>query len=118
MTLGSRGAGSGCLGMCVCAESLQSYTALCDPMDRSPPGSSVHGDSLGKNTGVGCHALLQRILPTQGSNPYLSCILHRQAGSLPLAPPGKPLVRVGGAQFHQSLLEMGCSWEHRLGGFF
>ena len=27
---------------------------LCDPMNCSPPGSSVHGDSLGKNTGVGC----------------------------------------------------------------
>ena len=37
----------------------------------SPPGSSVHGDSLGKNTGVGCHALLQGIFPTQGMNPGL-----------------------------------------------
>ena len=37
-------------------------------MDCSPPGSSVHGDSPGKNTGVGCHALLQAIFPTQGSN--------------------------------------------------
>ena len=42
---------------------------LCDPMDRSPPGSSVHGNSAGKNTGVGCHALLQGIFPTQGLNP-------------------------------------------------
>jgi len=33
--------------------------SLCDPMDCSPPGSSVHGDSPGKNTGVGCHAFLQ-----------------------------------------------------------
>ena len=39
--------------------------------DYSPPGSSVHGDSLGKNTKVGCHALLQGIFPTQGSNPGL-----------------------------------------------
>ena len=31
-------------------------------------GSSVHGDSPGKNTGVGCHAPLQGIFPTQGSN--------------------------------------------------
>ena len=31
---------------------------LCDPMDRSPPSSSVRGDSPGNNTGVGCHALL------------------------------------------------------------
>ena len=47
----------------------QSCPTLCNPMDCSLPGSSVHGDSPGKNTGVGCHALLQRIFPTQGSNP-------------------------------------------------
>ena len=35
------------------------------------PGSSVHGDSPGENTGVDCHALLQGIFPTQGSNPSL-----------------------------------------------
>ena len=35
------------------------------------PSSSVHGDSLGKNTGVGCRDLLQGIFPTQGSNPGL-----------------------------------------------
>ena len=46
---------------------------LCDPMDCSPPCSSVYGDSPGKNTGVGCHALLQGIFPTHGSNP---CLLH------------------------------------------
>ena len=49
----------------------QSRPDLCDPMDCSPPGSSVHGDSTGKNTGVGCHAFLQGIFPTQGSNPRL-----------------------------------------------
>ena len=37
----------------------------CDPMDCSPPGSSVF---LGKNTGVGCHFLLQGIFLTQESN--------------------------------------------------
>ena len=37
---------------------------LCDPMDYSPPGSSAHGDCLGKNTGMGCHGLLQGIFPT------------------------------------------------------
>ena len=36
-------------------------------MDSSPPGSSVHGDSLGKNTGAGCHAMpCPGIFPTQG----------------------------------------------------
>ena len=51
----------------------------CDPMDCSPTGSSVHGDSSGKNTGMGCHALLQGIFPTQRLNPgLLHCrqILH------------------------------------------
>ena len=38
----------------------QSCPTLCNPMDCSPPGSSVHGDSPGKSTGVSCHALLQR----------------------------------------------------------
>ena len=50
---------------CVRAKSLQSSLTLCDPMDCSPPGSSVHEDSPGKNTGVGCHALLHGIFPTQ-----------------------------------------------------
>ena len=40
-------------------------------MDCSPLGSSVNGDSPGKNTGVGCYALLQGIFPTQVLNPGL-----------------------------------------------
>ena len=47
-------------------------------------------DSPGKNTGEGCHTLLQRIFPTQGWNPNLLCLLHWQVCFLPLAPPGKP----------------------------
>ena len=39
----------------------------------------------GKKTTVGCHLLPQRIFPTQGSNQRLLCLLHRQAGSLPLS---------------------------------
>ena len=46
------------------------------PMDCSPPGSSVHRDSSGKSTGVGYHALLQGIFPTQGSNPGLLHCRH------------------------------------------
>ena len=49
----------------------QLCSTLCDPMNCSPPGSSVHGDSLGKNTGAGCDALFQGIVPTQGSYPGL-----------------------------------------------
>ena len=46
----------------------QSCLTLCDPIDCSLPGSSVHGDSPGKNTGVGSLSLLQEIFPTQESN--------------------------------------------------
>ena len=42
-------------------------------------------DSLDKNTGVGCHALLQRIFLTQESNPRLLPLLHWQLDSLPLS---------------------------------
>ena len=47
----------------------QSCLTLCDPMDCSPTGSSVLGDSPGQNIGVGCHALLHRVFLTQGLNP-------------------------------------------------
>ena len=49
-------------------------------------------DSLGKNTGVSCHFLLQGIFPTQGSDAHLQCLLHWQVGSLPLAPLGMSLI--------------------------
>ena len=45
----------------------QSCLTLCDTMDCSSPGSSVRGDSPGKNTRVGCHFLLQGLFPTQGA---------------------------------------------------
>ena len=71
--------------ICVCLVA-QSCPTLCDPMDCSPPGSSVHGDSPGKNTGEGCHVLLQGIFPTQGSNPglphcrqILYCLSHQES---------------------------------------
>ena len=51
---------------------------LWDPIAYSPPGSSVHEDSPGKNAGAGGHALLQGIFPTHGSSPHLLYILHWQ----------------------------------------
>ena len=44
-----------CVCVCVCVRSLQSCPTLCDCMDCSPPGSSVHG-ILQARTGMGCHA--------------------------------------------------------------
>ena len=50
--------------MCMLSYSVAwSCRILCDPMEFRPPGSSVHGISPGKITGVGCHFLLQRNLP-------------------------------------------------------
>ena len=65
-----------------CAVCLVTQLCLtfCDPTDCSRPGSSVHGDTPGKNSGVGCHAFLQGIFPNQGSNlglPYCRQILYR-----------------------------------------
>ena len=47
-------------------------------------------DFPGRNTGVGCHFLLQRIFPIQELNPYLLRLLHWQADSLALSHPGMP----------------------------
>ena len=69
--------------VCVCVLSLQSCLTLCDPMGCSPPGSSVHGDSPGKKSGVGGHALLQGAVLIQGSK--------LQADSLPLSHLGSPI---------------------------
>ena len=74
-----------------CVLSRFSRVRLCEPVDCIPPGSSPTGFSR-KNTGVGCQAFLQRIFPTQGLNPSLLRLLHWQANSLPLAPPGKPSI--------------------------
>ena len=63
---------------------------LSDPLDCSLPGSSVH-DYLGKNTRVGCHALLQGIFPTQGSNPGL---LHCRWILYQLSHKGSPLCQI------------------------
>ena len=56
-------------------------------MDRNVPGFSVHGDSPGKNTGVGCHALLRGNLPDPGIKPRSPAL---QEDSLPSEPPGSP----------------------------
>ena len=59
-----------------------SVSTLCDPVDYSSAGSSIQGIP-GKNTGVGCHALLQGIFLTKGSNTHLLSLLHWQVGSMP-----------------------------------
>ena len=69
-------------------------------------------DSLGKNTGVGCHALLQGIFPTQGLNPCLLCLLLWQASSLPLAPPELKEAQLGYEKEAHSTSWMGIPGPH------
>ena len=62
----------------VCSRALRSsaVSTLCSPMDC--PRLLCPWDIPGKNTGVGCHFLLQGIFPTQGSSPHLLSLLHWQ----------------------------------------
>ena len=66
-----------CVGwVCLVA---QSWPTLCVRMCCSPPGSTVHGDSPGKNTGVGSRSFLHGVFSTQGSNlglPHCRWILY------------------------------------------
>ena len=55
------------------AKSLQSCPTLCDPIDGSPPGPPSPWDSPGKNTGVGCHFLLQGMKVKSDSEVTQSC---------------------------------------------
>ena len=70
----------------VSAKSLHSCPSRYDSFDCSPQGSSVHGTLQARI--LECPP--PEDLPDRGSNPCLLCLLHWQAGSLPLAPPGKP----------------------------
>ena len=62
---------------------------LCNPLNCSPSGSTVHGNSPGKIFGVGCHVLLQEIFLTQRSNGHLLNLLHWQTDPFTIEPPGK-----------------------------
>ena len=67
----------------------------------------------GKNTGMGCHALLQGIFPTQGSNPRLLCLLQWQVDSLPLSHPGSPCDRWQQAKNGQRNFQRKAVNQHR-----
>ena len=61
----------GCVCVCVCVLVAQMCPALCEPIDCSPPGSSVPEILQARILEWGSHSLLQGIFPTQGSNPGL-----------------------------------------------
>ena len=73
---------------CGCVLSYFSLSDSLQPMHSSPPGSSVHGFSRQEHcSGLPCPP--PEDLPDPGIKPNLLCLLHWQAGSLPLVPPGK-----------------------------
>ena len=82
----------------------KSCLTLCNPMDCSPPGSSVWGFSRQEyRSGLPCPHL--GIFPIQGRNRCPSHVLHGQAGSLPLVPPGGPSSIYSTGQHHPTLCE-------------
>ena len=70
------------------AKSLQSCPALCNSIDGSPPGSPGPWDSPGKNTGVGCHFLLQCMKVKSESELTQSCLTL--CDPIDGSPPGSP----------------------------
>ena len=78
---------------CVCAKPLQSCLTLCDPMGCSPPGSSVHGILQARILEWVAMPSSRESSPPSGQT-RVSCLLHWQAGSLPSAPPGKPILYI------------------------
>ena len=73
----------------IAVQQLSLDRLFCNPRDWSLPGSSVHGDSPGKNTGVGCHFLLQGSFPIQGL-----ALVSLAGGFFTTAPPGEPFVHL------------------------
>ena len=73
---------------------------FCDPMDCKSASLLGPGDFLDKNTGVGCHFLLQQIFPTQGLNP---CLLHWQVDSIPLSHQESPAVEYSAIKKNETM---------------
>ena len=76
--------------ICTCTKSLGHVQLFVTQWTVARQAPLCPWDSLGMNTGVGCHFLFQGILLTLGKNPHLLCLLHWQVGSLPQVPSGKP----------------------------
>ena len=79
--------------MCVCVLSRFSHVQLSMILWTVARQAPLFTGIL-QDTGVGCHAVLQGIFPTQGWKLHLSCLLLRQEGSLPLVSPGKPYEQI------------------------
>ena len=84
------------------AKSLQLCLTLCDPIDGSPPGSPCPWDSPGKNTGMGCHFLLQCMKVKSESEVAQSCLTL--SDPMDCSPPGSSVHGI----FQARVLEWGA----------
>ena len=85
---------------------------LCNPMDCSPSGSSLHGIFQARILKQRCHFLHQGIFPTQGLNPCLLSLLNWPADSLPLHHLGKALSHFQDLEYQRDFQEVAnlCQW--------
>ena len=89
------------LCVCVCAHVHALSRVYLRPYGLEPTRLLCPWSFPGKNTGVGCCFLLQRIFLTQGLNPCFLYLLHWQTDSSPLAPPGEPQIKLGVKANHE-----------------
>ena len=81
-----------CCIMALCACKVTQWCrALCDPLDCSPPGSSVHGNFLARVLERVANFLLHGIFPTQRLNPHLLCPLFSRQLLYTLSCQGSPI---------------------------
>ena len=83
------------------AKLFQSCPTLCSPVDYSPPSPSVYGDSPARILELVAVPSPRESSRPRDQTPCLLCLLHWQAGSLPLAPPGKPYLLYNITQFFE-----------------
>ena len=95
------------------AKSLQSCLTLCNPMDCSLPGSSVHRILQARIMEWVATSYLQGIFLTQGLNPHLLCLLHWQVGSLPTSTTWEAPSNAGQQKTSSERLDLG-SWQQLL----
>ena len=96
-----------CQWLCVSVYLVtESCLTLLDSMDCSLPGSSVHGDSPGRNAGVDCPFLLHGIFLTQGSDLQLFHLLPWQADPSPLSHLGSPSGHMTGSNLLNLLVSL------------
>ena len=92
--------------VCMMLSRVQLFVMLRTVAHQAPMSMDIPG----KNTGVGCHFLLQGIFQSQGSNSCLLLLLHWQANSLPLSHPGNPLEGITAFNLSVITISGGSRW--------